>query len=238
MASRQKVSTRCKLSSRCDQTSLYIRSVERCILFVDTHTQPDRDRNIPWKQTKFFTIASRSYVITVSTLLLCILTLTKMMKIVRNRSYTRLILRNSCLSAWVATFALVCMEFVIEETNVLTTLPLTILKRIWVPVVIFPSISLQCYCYWRIFIVVQATNNRVPPRADGSARNDSSWQKIAAFQLLVFIVCVCPLSFYLILLIIKGKQNLLLPEKLTLARLMVLNNLNLIIDPIVFFVVF
>ena len=187
---------------------------------------------------KFVTVASRRYVITVSSFLLCILTLKKMLKIVQNRSYTRLMLRNSCLSAWLVTFALVGIEFVIEETDVLTTVSLTTLKKIWVPLVIFPSIILQFYCYWQIFIVVQATSNRIPPRADGSTRNNSSWQKIAAFQLLVFIVCVSPLSFYLILLVIRGGKNLSNAEKLTIARLMLLNNLNSIIDPIVFFVVF
>ena len=188
--------------------------------------------------TKFVIIASRRYIITVSTLLLCILTLTKMLKIVHNRSYTRLILRNSCLGAWLVTFALVGIELAMEETSVLTTLSMTTLEKIWVPLVIFPSIFLQCYCYWRIFIAVRNTTNRVPPRADGSARNNSNWQKIAAFQLLVFVVCVSPLSFYLLLLVVRGGQNLANADKLTLARLMVLNNLNSIIDPIVFFVVF
>ena len=86
--------------------------------------------------------------------------------------------------------------------------------------------------------MVREVNNRAPPRADGSARNDSSWQKIAAFQLLVFIVCVSPVSFYLIFHPISGIRNLSKTGKLTLAMLVVFNNLNSMIDPIVFFVVF
>ena len=41
--------------------------------------------------TKFFGILGRRFDITVSTLLLCLLTATKMLKIVHSRSYTRLI---------------------------------------------------------------------------------------------------------------------------------------------------
>ena len=50
MASRQQISTRYKLSPRCDQTSLHIRSVERDNLFVGTHTRLDRDQNQPEEQ--------------------------------------------------------------------------------------------------------------------------------------------------------------------------------------------
>ena len=124
---------------------------------------------------------------------------------------------------------------VVKKTGVLTTLSEKILKRIWMPLVIFPSIVLQCYCYWRIFTAVQETTNRVPPRADGSARNDSKVSLIATFQLLAFIVCVSPLSFYTIAI---GEESGELATPITLAILLVVNNLNSIIDPIVFFVVF
>ena len=158
--------------------------------------------------TEFVTTAGVRYVITVSTFLMCLLTVTKMLKIVQNRSYTRLMLRNSCRSVWLVTFALVVIEFVVKKTGVLTTLSQKILKRIWMPMVIFPSIILQCYCYWRIFIAVRVITNRVPPRADGSARNDFRLQKIAAFQLLVFIVCVSTLCSYLLHLVIREIKNL------------------------------
>ena len=188
--------------------------------------------------TKLFTRVSRRYAITVSTFLLCLLTVTKMLKIVHNRSYTRLILRNVCRSVWLVIFVLVGMGSVVKKTGVLTTLSEKIIKRIWMPLVIFPSIFLQCYCYWRIFSAVKVTTDRVPPRADGSARNDFNLQKIAAFQLLVFIVCVSPLCSYSLLLVIRERQTLSNADKFSLATLMVLNNLNSIIDPIVFFVVF
>ena len=147
-------------------------------------------------------------------------------------------LRNICRSVWFVTFALVGIDLIAQKTGVLTTLSEKILNRIWMSLVIFPSIFLQCCCYWRIFIAVRVTANRVPPRADGSARNDSSLQKIAAFQLLVFIVCFSPLSSFMLLLASRGRQSISNADKLALPMLNVLNNINSIIDPIVFFVVF
>lgn len=180
----------------------------------------------------FLTIICGKYVFSVSTLTLNCLTVFKMMKITRNKWYSRATIRKICTYIWFVMLFISTIDYSIFQA-VQSSVKVAI-QRTWVPVLLFPSIVLQICCYGRILCYPRAANMRFPAIASIITRCNGKFLKIAIFQMIALINCMSPLSLRVMMVQYGGVE---LEEKV-MPGLRVLTYLQAVIDPIVFIIVY
>ena len=185
--------------------------------------------------TEAMSTAGNKYMFFVSTVLLNCLTLLKMIIVTRNCWYTRATVKKICKCVWLVILIFISTEYGVSKALVISSKSKVVL-RVWVPLCTSASFIFQCGCFARIYYRTRTLNNRATraARADRRTRSDGNFLKIAIFQIISYVMCVCPISTYLALPLFSDFKV----ENHWFAILGVLAYLNSIIDPIVFFVVY
>ena len=192
------------------------------------HLQFDYDEHA-YQIIHFIGLASGVYIFAVSTLTLDSLTILKMLKIVRNKSYQRSAVKRICYLAWVIAFILSAASIAIYATR---NAAVVNIWRNWMPILTYLSIVLQCYCVVRICRTTLTQVARVPRRADGASRSTGMLLQISLLQVLAFVLCETPLST---LMMFFGTTELVTP---LFGIFVNLTNFHSIVDPVLFFFVY
>ena len=173
------------------------------------------------------------YLITVSTLILDVLTLMKMLKVTKNKWYRKSKLRRICYCIWGGTFIVTIINRALYHGDVFPDNMWPTIQGMWFSILTFPSIIVQFFCFWKIIIFTKGSLRR-PGLGCSKTRSEGNFQKIIVFQLISFIVCQGPLSVYLLLLAFNEVE---LEKRLTVI-FVILASTHCIVDPTIFFIVY
>ena len=119
------------------------------------------------------------YLLAVSTVTLSSLAVLKRLKVVKNRSYSRSIVKKICCSIWGTLFTLLVISYALNRLNVFSITKNLIFQKIWMQIlVIYPSIILQGYCIGNIYYYITTRVRQMPPRVDGRPRSHRRFLRI------------------------------------------------------------
>ena len=177
--------------------------------------------------TQFLSQWVAPYFFMVSTIILNALAILKMFKVTNNVLHGRKFVRRLCYCMWGIIFVPSTINYTLHRENIIERK----LSQIFIPLLVFPSIFLQCYCFGRIWYTTSRKVKRISKRADGKVRFIDKFLKIAGLQILAFVLCQSPVSASYLL------RNINVGEKIRLIFVGIAQ-FQSVIDPVMFFIVF
>ena len=127
----------------------------------------------------------------VSTLLLNIMTLMKMIAVTRNQWFTRKTVRRTCYCTWT-------VHLVISIITTVRSDSISARKRqLVLPAITSISFLLQSVSFIKIFVHLRRSRETITP--ERGAPSDVKFLKIVVFQVVSYITCMAPISIYILL---------------------------------------
>ena len=128
------------------------------------------------------------YVIGVSIVQLNALTVLKMMRVTRNKRYTKSTMTRICMIIWSVCLVIVVTEYIFH----ILIYPFDEkVRELWLSLFTLPTIILFVVCFSRMYCVTTSSERRV----NSSNLFGGKFLVIASSQVAAFVICSAPLSF-------------------------------------------